>query len=1126
MGWHYCFAMQLADLNVIRPLALALLLPEFASAGEPGKMTREVWTGIPGSTLSDFTGSARYWQAADAVTTFSGAAAPLNVGSDFASRVRAYLTAPVTGDYTFWIASDDASELRISPNESKFGRVAIASVSTCVQPQQWDAKPSQKSALIRLVAGQRYFLEALHKEGGGADHVAIAWQIPGGARELIPATALESFTADPNDLDNDELPDVWEAAQGYSMTDNGTVNPGQHPLADPDQDGYSNLEESQLGTNPLVRGGAPGTLLLETWNDIPGSRIENLTIHPRYTALPDKSEFSYSAETPVNRADNYGTRMRGYVIAPATGAYTFYISGDYNCQLWLSPSGGQFAKQTAASISGSTNYLQWTKYSSQKSQTYTLQAGQRVYIEAIQKESTGPDHLEIGWKIPGSTAITVIPGSALESYSYDAEDPDGDNMPAAWEAAHGLDPAANDAASDPDYDGIPNLVEYNNGTDPQVKNTIAGALLQELWWNVPEDRTAYLDREPRLLELPDEHSLVLLAKGTENRPEHYANRLRGYLTAPVSGNYTFWAAGDDEVDFFLSTSASKFDKQLLIHPAIIGQDLDADISSKSRVVYLTAGQRYFMEIRHIDSHGADYCQVAWQKPGGAREIIPGSVLSTFIPTSDDLDDDDVPDAYEIANGLSPSDNGRVNPKNGARGDLDGDGLDNAAEFKAGTRADLEDTDGDGLNDRDELEMTKTQALMADAAPFEPVVSLDGAAFKNKHGSWFVNGKSLGQQNPRGWVEYEFSLDHEGLYQTKIVISPLIFDPSSAPVEVVFAIDGQQIGRDFIALQEGADSTVKMLTPWLRSGSHQLRVIVDNSVTSRRIAVKSVEVAAARGPDSNVNTRPDWVDARITHLNSFDVQLESYVSPFYFEGKTRWPGLATVAGNPVQTAPNNRWFTNVHLSPDGPTHIAASLENGALAKEAFLHWKAVNALSTENMTIRQGDSLRITAYAGSEASPAEFVFITSGGQTHSIQADQPQVCHFPTAGSFPVQVTHTLDGVSRASTLTVNVVATSVIESPVCVLGSFRKVKIPSLPSGVYLEIDDRIEILSTASDPDGSTIYVLRLNSLEDCSGVLRLGGKEGPVLDRLCVRTGACIPRDRCFQGSSGSSCGRICGG
>ncbi len=86
-------------------------------------MTREIWTGIPGGTLASFTGSARYWQAANTVSTFTGAAAPQNIADNYASRVRAYLTAPVTGDYTFWLASDDDGELRISPNDSKFGRV-------------------------------------------------------------------------------------------------------------------------------------------------------------------------------------------------------------------------------------------------------------------------------------------------------------------------------------------------------------------------------------------------------------------------------------------------------------------------------------------------------------------------------------------------------------------------------------------------------------------------------------------------------------------------------------------------------------------------------------------------------------------------------------------------------------------------------------------------------------------------------------------------------------------------------------------------------------------------------------------------------------------------------------------
>ena len=131
---------------------LALGFPSLLSAGEPGKLTREIWNNLPGTNLSSFTSSPRYGQPADSVSSFAGAAVPQNIGDSFASRVRGYLTAPVTGDYTFWIASDDESELRLSPTDSKFGRAKIASITGWVQPFDWDARSSQKSAPIHLLA--------------------------------------------------------------------------------------------------------------------------------------------------------------------------------------------------------------------------------------------------------------------------------------------------------------------------------------------------------------------------------------------------------------------------------------------------------------------------------------------------------------------------------------------------------------------------------------------------------------------------------------------------------------------------------------------------------------------------------------------------------------------------------------------------------------------------------------------------------------------------------------------------------------------------------------------------------------------------------------------------------------
>ena len=213
----------LTDVRSFALACLALTITMEIHAGEPGKMTREVWSELPGPQLSAFTAGVRYKQPADAVSTFTGSVAPSDPVADFAARIRATLTVPVTGDYTFWIASDDDSELRLSMDGSKFHAVKIASLSGYVKPQAWDVKPSQKSAAIHLTAGQKYLIEALHKNGGRLNHLAIAWQAPDGPRALIPASALESFTVDPNDADSDDLPDDWESAYGLSLTSNDSA---------------------------------------------------------------------------------------------------------------------------------------------------------------------------------------------------------------------------------------------------------------------------------------------------------------------------------------------------------------------------------------------------------------------------------------------------------------------------------------------------------------------------------------------------------------------------------------------------------------------------------------------------------------------------------------------------------------------------------------------------------------------------------------------------------------------------------------------------------------------------------------------------------------------------------------
>jgi hypothetical protein len=128
-----------------------------------------------------------------------------------------------------------------------------------------------------------------------------------------------------------------------------------------------------------------------------------------------------------------------------------------------------------------------------------------------------------------------------------------------------------------------------------------------------------------------------------------------------------------------------------------------------------------------------------------------------------------------------------------------------------------------------------------------------------------------------------------------------------------------------------------------------------------------------------------------------------------------------------------------------------------------------------------------------------VSITVEGQTTTISADQPLVHTFSVAGNIPIQVSHSRDGNLTTATATIQVISAPVMENPVCVVGFYREVKIPALPTGVNLQLDQRIDIQSaTTVASTENQDRILRLNTLEERSAVFRLGGTLGPILHAL----------------------------
>ena len=112
--------------------------------------------------------------------------------------------------------------------------------------------------------------------------------------------------------------------------------------------------------------------------------------------------------------DEYGARVRGYFHPPDTGEYTFWITGNDEGQLFLSPEGSSSHAVMIARCIRSAPLDDWTRYAGQQSMPITLEAGKKYYIEGILKENTGGDRLRIAYGPEG--AQMIIPGSELSPY--------------------------------------------------------------------------------------------------------------------------------------------------------------------------------------------------------------------------------------------------------------------------------------------------------------------------------------------------------------------------------------------------------------------------------------------------------------------------------------------------------------------------------------------------------------------------------------------------------------------------------------------------------------------------------------------------------------------------------------
>jgi PA14 domain/Bacterial Ig-like domain/GLEYA domain len=169
-----------------------------------------------------------------------------------------------------------------------------------------------------------------------------------------------------------------------------------------------------------------GVILVELFRGDNGpNNFQTLTNNSKFPNNPDNLYFLNSAnwgQTPnayfLGQEDNYGLRMRGYVVPDTTGNYQFAVHADDSGFLALSTDSNPAKLQQLINAQGDCGACNPAP-NGVVSPTVTLNAGQAYYFEAMFQEGGGGDYLELRWKL-GNGAFAIIPSSNLR-YCYDPQ---------------------------------------------------------------------------------------------------------------------------------------------------------------------------------------------------------------------------------------------------------------------------------------------------------------------------------------------------------------------------------------------------------------------------------------------------------------------------------------------------------------------------------------------------------------------------------------------------------------------------------------------------------------------------------------------------------------------------------
>lgn len=531
----------------------------------------------------------------------------------------------------------------------------------------------------------------------------------------------EDVVVDMLDSDSDGLPDSWETTHGL---DPNNSNGGDGPLGDGDQDGLTNLEEYFYGTNPTLG---------DTDNDDLSDRQEvgefktdplNADSDSAFTATDEANnsvsdgaeDFDGDGYSNIEEANNNSNPFDP-VSVPATDITSIDISSmvwfcdealvnsTTNCRSTI-PAGKKLSNTLNVTI-GSANSSPACAINNSSIECNAVPTGSSSGLQTI--------FVQIGSNPAINTGERVRINGSVQS------DSDNDGLPDSWENQFGLDSnnaVGNDGATgDGDNDGLTNIQEYNNGTNPTVSDTDNDGVNdgQEL---------LILSTDPTNQDSNSLRSPVNNAgNGVNDGQEDFDND--GFTnsdeisagTDPFNPNSkpgtTFDSLDIQELTVYCqegiinSVTACTF---TLPQNKFLPVDFKLGVSNAvPGGSCVTSGST--VSCSDVPTGSFEGSQFIYGQIGSNQSVSTGERVRISAIVLTDSDGDGLPDSWEIEFDL---DERNAEGFNGRDGDPDDDGFTNIQEYNFDTDPLRADTDGDGVNDKDESEILLTDPTNSDS----------------------------------------------------------------------------------------------------------------------------------------------------------------------------------------------------------------------------------------------------------------------------------------------------------------------------------------------------------------------------------------------------------------------------